>query len=157
LFVVGMAKLADDDPKAILLGPTHRCGPWTKIPLSIIARVVPLATCACVDHEHPVVAVYFNDPKDPLATAFGQLLRTMQQELTRQMLTTSSGTPGTALAHIAGGSSAGGGGDTKSGGGCVVLWTLICWEKDWTGPVPPAARPGEYACAMVPIFVCWPA
>ena len=127
LFVVGMAKLADDDPKAILLGPTHRCGPWTKIPLSIIAHVVPLATCACVHHE-----------------------------LTRQMLTTSSGTPGTALAHIAGGSSAGGGGDTKSGGGCVVLWTLICWEKDWTGPVPPAARPGEYACAMVPIFVCWP-
>ena len=62
LFVVGMAQLAKGNRDAIMLGPTHKCGPWTEIPLSAVKRVVPLATCSCREHEHPVVAVYFAAP-----------------------------------------------------------------------------------------------
>ena len=91
LFVVGMAKVAPDDRDSIMLGPTHKCGPWTKVPLSAILRVVPLAHCPCKQHEHPVVAVYFKDKDDPVAVVLGRLLRDMQKDMYSQMMRTSGG------------------------------------------------------------------
>jgi hypothetical protein len=154
LFVVGMAKLAEDGHDAIMLGPTHKCGPWTKIPLSAIARVVPLATCSCREHEHPVVAVYFKDKDDPVAAALGQLLRNMQKELFSQLKGTSGGAPGTAMARMAGG----GTGPMDSAAGCTLIWMPFCWERDFSQDDPrPAARPGDYECIVIPMVYCWAA
>jgi hypothetical protein len=156
-YVVGMAKLSSD-PDEILLGPTHKCGPWTKVPVSAIRRVVPLATCPCREHEHPIVAVYFDDADNPLATALSQLLRNLQAELFREMTTASSGAP-TTIARRAGGSGPTGTGpfDPRPGAECFILWLPICWERDFSHDVPPpAARPGVWECANIPILYCWP-
>ena len=158
-FVVGMAKLSDD-PDAILFGPTHKCGPWTKVPLSAIRRVVPLATCPCREHEHPVVAVYFDDSKDPVATALCELLRNLQQELFRQLASTSNGMPATVIARRTGdgaGSPGTGPFDPRPGDYCQVVWVPLCWERDFSNDFPPpAARPGVYDCMLIPIRICWP-
>jgi hypothetical protein len=153
-FVVGMAKL-DGSTDAIMFGPTHKCGPWTKIPLSAIKRVVPIATCSCREHEHPVVALYFKDKNDPVSAALGQLLRNMQKELFSQMsIGTSVGVPGIAR------TSSGGTGPADAGPtmNCLVSWIPACWEVDFSGDVPtPSARPGIYQCVLVPILICVPA
>jgi hypothetical protein len=158
LFIVGMAKLAEGDPNSILLGPTHKCGPWTKVPLSAVLRVVPLATCACRKHEHPVVAVYFKDKGDPLALALGQLLSNMQQELNSQLLKNSGGLSGSprvmAMINDTGGPTLPG---EQAHGDCVIIYTIVCWERDFSHDDPmPAARPGVYECVLVPIVICWP-
>jgi len=158
-FVVGMAKAAEGDKDAIMVGPTHKCGPWTKIPLSAISRVVPLMTCPCRSHEHPVVAIYFRDKDDPVAAALGQLLASMQKELFSQLAQTTgrgSQPPGAIrMADINEGPGSGGPGQQ---GDCFIFWVPVCWERDFSHDDPmPAGRPGDWLCILVPIVICWPA
>ena len=155
LFVVGMAKVAPDDRDSIMLGPTHKCGPWTKVPLSAILRVVPLANCPCKQHEHPVVAVYFKDKDDPVAVVLGRLLRDMQKDMYSQMMRTSGGGRSLARRSDSGlGEGAGGLDDWGDGLGCIIVWQLFCWLRDFTNDYPhPAANPDDFNCVWIPLVI----
>lgn len=151
-FVVGMAKPSEDDYDSFLLGPTHKCGPWTEIPIASVARVVPLDMGDCGTHRHPIVAVYFHERENPTVSALAHLLRRAQNEAVAGLVRNGGAGTGIMALHTE---------DVDPGTTtpsdflfCIFLPWAKCWEKNWQddfppGSVPPPAQPSpQYECAI---------
>ncbi len=76
LSLIGMAKVAEGDAKALMFSPKGSCENWIRIPLDSIEKVEHVGTVRCKDHEHPVVRLFFKDPGGT-ASIFISLLRAL--------------------------------------------------------------------------------
>lgn len=152
--IVCMAKPASDDAAVVLVAPVTRCGPWIPLPLDAVEHVVPLATCPCGDHEHPVVAIYLT-AQSPASL---QVLSRFYTDAEHRLLAGTVAPPGFAARTTGGGTI-----DPGIAHGCFFFPMPICWRD----PLPPnspdgtpwPADPGPeyytYSCMVIPMPSCF--
>ncbi|MFD5478831.1 hypothetical protein [Streptomyces hawaiiensis] len=85
--IVGMVKAQEDLPDELLF--SQHCIDWVSIPVHMIQSIEHLGSAPCKDHNHPRVAIVFDEPRSPEARAFAHLLasyRPPPSPLTRSSL-----------------------------------------------------------------------
>lgn len=70
--IFGMVKTQEDDSDHLLFSQT--CGDWVSIPVSVIQKIEHLSSAPCKDHSHPVVGIFFEEPRSDEGKVFSQLL-----------------------------------------------------------------------------------
>jgi hypothetical protein len=81
----GVAKLAENDPHAILFSQGTSCAFWTRITVEMIDTVDLITLVRCDHHEHPFVRIRLKEAaNNPAAAVLADLLR--QSELNPQPL-----------------------------------------------------------------------
>jgi hypothetical protein len=151
--IVCMAKPAPSDAATVLVAPVGRCGPWIALPLEAVEHVVPLTTCPCDDHEHPVVAIYLA-PRSPASV---QVLSHFYADAQHRLVA------GNMAPNVVARNAGGGTIDPGIAHGCFFFPLPICWRD----PLPPTspdgtpwpADPGPeyytYSCVVIPMPSCY--